>query len=82
MSRSQLAQDLNVISFYNNMKNGYFIEIGASDGISLSNTYLLEKKYNWNGICIEPIPDEYNKLIKNRSAICCNRAIYNESNKC
>ena len=81
MSRSQLGQDISVITFYNNKYNGYFVEIGASSGIALSNTYLLETKYNWKGICVEPIPFEYNELVKNRKAICSNLAIYNESNK-
>ncbi len=46
MSYSQLGQDLEVLKFYNEKKDGFFIEIGASDGIELSNTYLLEKMYN------------------------------------
>ncbi len=42
-SYSQLKQDLNVISFFNNKNDMYFIDIGANDGKSLSNTFLLEK---------------------------------------
>ena len=80
MSKSQLGQDLGIIEIYNNKVNGYFVEIGASDGVALSNTYLLETKYNWKGICVEPVPVEYNKLVKNRKAICTNLAIYSESN--
>jgi FkbM family methyltransferase len=80
MSFSQLGQDLKVISHYNNKNNGFFIEIGASDGIELSNTYLLETRYNWKGICCEPIPDKFEKLVKNRpNSICCNKALYNQS---
>lgn len=81
MSKSQLAQDLQVVEFYKQKQNGYFVEIGASDGISLSNTHLLEKGYNWKGICVEPLPNEFTKLKKNRSAICCNKAIYNTSER-
>ena len=81
MSKSQLGQEIKVINFYKEKKNGYFIEIGASDGIELSNTYLLESEYKWNGICIEPIPIKYQKLIINRpNSICCNNAVYNMSN--
>ena len=81
MSCSQLGQDLEVIKYYKYKKNGYFIEIGASDGIKLSNTYLLEQKYNWTGICVEPIPDKYKLLCKNRqNSHCCDNAVYNESN--
>jgi FkbM family methyltransferase len=78
---SQLSQDLNVLKFYNNKTDGFFIEIGASDGIELSNTYLLEKKYNWKGLCVEPIPKRFELLYKNRpNSLCCDKAVYNESN--
>ena len=81
MSFSQLGQDLKVLKHYNNKYNGFFIEIGASDGIELSNTYLLETQYGWKGICCEPIPNKFEKLVKNRpNALCCNKALYNQSN--
>tara|TARA_X000001036_G_C20676826_1_gene804501 strand:- start:803 stop:1627 length:825 start_codon:yes stop_codon:yes gene_type:complete len=78
MSKSQIEQDLNVISFFNNLKNGFFLDIGAFDGISLSNTFVLEKKYNWTGICSEP-GTEFDNLCKNRKVICDNKAVYSES---
>ena len=81
MSKSQLEQDVNVIKFYKEKQNCYFIEIGANDGINLSNTYLLETQYNWKGICVEPVPANYDKLISNRpNSICSNSAIYSISN--
>ena len=46
----------------------FYIEIGANDGISQSNTKYLELYDGWNGILIEPIPDVYSKLVRNRSA--------------
>ena len=80
MSYSQLGQDLEVIKFYNNKENGFFIEIGASDGIILSNTYLLETQYKWKGICCEPIPNNFKNLVKNRpNSICYDEAVYNSS---
>jgi FkbM family methyltransferase len=82
MSYSQLGQDLEVIKFYNSKQGGFFIEIGASDGLKLSNTYLLETAYNWKGICCEPIPENFEKLVKNRpNSICINKAVFNQSNK-
>jgi FkbM family methyltransferase len=82
MSISQLGQDINVLKFYKYKHNGFFIEIGASDGIILSNTYLLEKEYNWKGICVEPIPSNFEKLVKNRpQSICSSNAVYNTSGK-
>lgn len=80
-SFSQLDQDLEVLKFYKNKNNGFFIEIGASDGIELSNTYLLETQYNWKGICAEPIPSKFEQLVKNRpNSKCSDNAVYNQSN--
>jgi FkbM family methyltransferase len=80
MSYSQLGQDVKVLDFYNKKENGYFIEIGASDGIMFSNTYLLESQYGWKGVCCEPIPERFEKLLENRPySLCCNGAIYNKS---
>lgn len=82
MSYSQLGQDLKVLEFYNYKKSGFFIEIGANDGILISNTYLLEKDYNWTGICVEPLIDKFNLLCKNRkNSLCYNYAVYNKSNE-
>jgi FkbM family methyltransferase len=76
---SQIKQDLKVLSFYNNKQNGYFVEIGANDGVTLSNTYLLEKDYNWNGICVEALPDKFNELVKNRKSININKAVFHKT---
>jgi FkbM family methyltransferase len=79
-SYSQLGQDIDVLKVYNYKKNGFFIEIGANDGVTLSNTYLLEKDYDWRGICVEPLPDKKDKLIANRpKSICIHKAAYNKS---
>ena len=39
---------------YLNYNNGFFIELGANDGLRQSNTYYLEKNLGWRGILIEP----------------------------
>ena len=44
------------------MTGGVFVDIGASDGLLGSNTYLLEKCFGWKGICIEPRTNEMIKL--------------------
>lgn len=40
-------------NYFYKKKNGYFVEIGAHDGISMSNTYFFEKSSNWKGVLIE-----------------------------
>ena len=78
-SYSQLGQDVSVIDFFQSRRDGYFIEVGAYDGIYLSNTYMLEKQFNWNGICIEPLPTIFALLQQNRSCSCVNAAVYSEA---
>lgn len=67
---SQYKQDefLDKVLF-NKKQNGFFIEIGAHDGVSLSNSLFFEKNRNWEGICIEPNPTVFEKLTKNRKSI-------------
>jgi len=45
----------------------YYVEIGANDGVSQSNTKYLELYESWRGLLIEPIPELFVKLKKNRS---------------
>ncbi len=47
-------------------ENGFFIELGANDGIRNSNTLGLEKTRGWHGLLIEPIPRLYEQAKKNR----------------
>jgi FkbM family methyltransferase len=58
----------NQLNKYLNYKNGYFIELGANDGIAQSNTMYLEKYLRWNGLLIEPHLPNFLKLKENRSS--------------
>lgn len=50
---SQAHQDIFVLTMLNGKKNGTFLEIGAFDAKFISNTFLLEKVFNWEGISID-----------------------------
>ena len=56
------------IKNYLNYDNGYFVELGAYDGITQSNTFYFEKKKNWEGILIEPSKKNIKECVKNRSS--------------
>ena len=75
LSPSQLGQDLWVLEKTNYKRKGFFVEFGATDGILLSNTYLLEKEFDWRGICAEPNPVFFKKLQLNRDCIASNACI-------
>ena len=51
---------------YLNYKSGFFIEAGANDGISMSNTYMYEFFMDWKGLLVEPNENRYNKCKENR----------------
>ena len=65
-----LAQVRSTIkTLYGNQKHGFFIEAGALDGQFFSSTLWLEQNLQWNGLLIEPDPDNFNDLVKkNRKA--------------
>lgn len=65
-SYSQVDQDLWVLEMLNNKKNGYFLDVGAYDGIKYSNSLLLEKDFDWNGLLIEAHPNNFDTLKNNR----------------
>ena len=69
--QSQCGQDRFVHeNYFFFRKNGVFVDIGAHDGVSLSNTYFFEKELDWTGICVEPMPEIFERLKANRSAVC------------
>jgi FkbM family methyltransferase len=66
---SQSKQDEWVLSKTNFKHHGIFLDIGAYDGIQTSNTFTLEKYFNWSGLCVEANLDAYKKLESNRNCI-------------
>ena len=55
------------LSKYLDYKNGYYIELGANNGVEQSNTLYFENKLFWSGILIEPILHKYLHCKKRRS---------------
>ena len=66
-SKSQLGQDLMALALNGFKRNGFFVEFGATNGVNNSNTYLLEKRFGWEGILCEPARFWKGSLIRNRS---------------
>ncbi len=76
---SQAGQDKIIKEFFfKNKKNGFFVEIGAFDGIQGSNCYHFEKFLNWDGIALEPSRIQFEKLKKNRKCKILNEAVSHE----
>ena len=58
---------------FNEKRDGFFVEVGANDGVSYSPTYILEKFLDWSGVLIEPNPIFFSdpSIQKMRSASKC-----------
>jgi FkbM family methyltransferase len=74
----EYSQDRIAYLYFKRKTDGFFIDIGAHDGISGNNTYIFEQ-IGWKGICIEPQPDIFRQLQKNRKCDIYNAAIYTQS---
>lgn len=76
---SQSGQDDWVLSIIG--KKGYFVDMGAFDGVHYSNTLKLEEA-GWKGLCIEANPKNFELLIWNRpNSFWINKAIANYTGK-
>jgi FkbM family methyltransferase len=47
-------------------RGGTFVEAGAHDGYTQSNTYYLERHRGWSGVLVEPIPSLARKAARHR----------------
>ena len=73
---SQFGEDAILAKIFNFKHQGFCIEIGAFDGVTLSNTYFFEK-LGWECLVIEPIPSLWEKIKTNRKCLVANVAISN-----
>ncbi|CAM4406986.1 methyltransferase, FkbM family [Pedobacter westerhofensis] len=76
---SQFGQDQYILeTFFSSQMSGTYVDIGAYDGVLISNTYAFAKR-GWTGYCIEPLEDIYQQLVKNRPESVCINAIISDS---
>lgn len=63
---SQSKEDETLLGFFNGLCKGTYVEMGALDGKRYSNSWLFNKKFDWKGVMIEPLPTNFEELKKNR----------------
>ena len=66
---SQYGQDKYLDKYFKNKTKVFFLEVGGYDGETLSNTLMLEKYRQWDGVLVEAIPGLY-KQIQNKNRNC------------
>ena len=79
--RHDLGNDRWIVEkIFPNLRGGYFVEAGATNGVNGSATYVLERELGWSGLLIEPIPFQYEQVRRFRNCRADNRALWSESN--
>lgn len=63
---SQGGEDKMALTWFNGLCGGTYLEMGAVDGVSFSNTYVFHKAFGWKGLLIELAPQSFEKLVVNR----------------
>jgi len=63
MNFSQNNEQEIILEYFKNQLGGSFLDIGANDGQTLSNSRALALS-GWSGVCVEPAPDPFQKLEK------------------
>ena len=67
---SQVGQDRFLLeNFFRGKRGGVFLDIGAYDGETFSNTAFFERSMGWTGLCVEPLPSAFATLKATRRAI-------------
>jgi FkbM family methyltransferase len=79
VSKAQILQDLWVTFELQEKRQGFFVEFGATNGLTNSNTWLLETQFGWSGILAEPNPVWHEDLLSNRFCAIERRCIYSTS---
>lgn len=64
------GQDVLVAELLSGKRGGVFVDIGANDGRTISNTWHLEKELDWSGVAVEPMPETFERLRAQRSCVC------------
>ena len=69
MNYSQNNEQQIIINLFKGKRDGIFMDIGANDGVTLSNTFALANNFGWTGLLVEASPKAYERLLKNYELI-------------
>ena len=78
--QSQMGQDLFLNRWlFRDRGPGFFVDVGAFDGVLGSNTWFFEKRLGWTGVAFEPNPPEFAALCRTRSCRAVQGCAYNRA---
>lgn len=75
--RAQLHQDQWALEVADCKRGGYYVDIGSNDGETISNSFTLDTKFGWSGLCTDPFPHGMEK----RSCAVSKSALWDQAGK-
>jgi len=62
---SQNGEDVVIWDLFERRREGFYVDVGAYDGVGFSNTYFFEA-IGWSGVVIEAVPELYTRCAASR----------------
>ena len=77
---SQFGEDAAIAPLFKDRTEGFYVDIGAHNGVTDSNTLYFARNHGFKGICVEPHSLYYKQLKVNRpNATCLNVAVWDKN---
>lgn len=77
--QGQVMQDLWALYELDAKRGGYFVDFGATNGTTMSNSLILERNFDWTGIVAEPNPVFHENLARARNCDISHKCVHSVS---
>ena len=77
--QGQVMQDVWALFELDGKRDGYFVDFGATNGTTMSNSLILERNMDWTGIVAEPNPVFHDNLARARNCHISHKCVHSVS---
>lgn len=77
--QGQVMQDMWVLYELDGKREGFFVDFGATNGTTMNNSMVLERNFDWTGICAEPNPTFHDALARARTCHISHKCVHSIS---
>ncbi len=77
--QGQVMQDIWALYETDGKEEGYFVDFGATNGTTLSNSVVLERHFGWDGIVAEPNPTYHERIHESRKCNVSTKCVHSSS---
>ncbi|MCB5199693.1 methyltransferase, FkbM family [Loktanella sp. DSM 29012] len=77
--QGQVMQDLWCLFELDGKREGYFVDFGATNGTTMSNSMILERNFDWKGIVAEPNPIFHENLARARECHISHKCVHSST---